>query len=106
MKRVLQYLQGTKSMGIVFEQKDGGDCVARFIDFDYASDLNKRRSTSGYVYFHKWTDFVEIYDISNKRLIYNRGIVYGTHGSIKQSNVVKGFGQLVRFEAIWYSSSV
>ncbi|KAM7464831.1 hypothetical protein LguiB_012393 [Lonicera macranthoides] len=50
VKWVLRYLQGTKSLGIVFERKDGADSVAGFVDSDYAGDLDKRRSTTGYVF--------------------------------------------------------
>ncbi|KAM7513548.1 hypothetical protein LguiA_003131 [Lonicera macranthoides] len=50
VKWVLRYLQGTKSLGIVFERKDGADSVAGFVDSDYTGDLDKRRSTTGYVF--------------------------------------------------------
>lgn len=35
---------------IVFERKEGADCIASFIDFNYVGDLDKRRSTSSYVF--------------------------------------------------------
>ena len=34
----------------MFERKDGADNVAGFVDSDYARDLDKRRSTTGYVF--------------------------------------------------------
>ena len=50
VKWVLWYLQATKSMSIVFEWKDGVDCVAGFVDTDYAGHLDKRMFASGYVF--------------------------------------------------------
>lgn len=50
VKWILRYLKGTKSMGIVFERKKGAEFVAGYVDSDYAADLDKRRSTSGYVF--------------------------------------------------------
>lgn len=41
---------GTKSLGIVFEQTYGASSIAGFVDSDYVRDLNKRRSTTGYVF--------------------------------------------------------
>ena len=34
----------------MFGQKDGANCVAGFVDSGYIGDLDKRRSTSGYVF--------------------------------------------------------
>ena len=48
MKGVFRYLQGTINLGLMY-RKDGGGLVG-FSDSDYAGDLMKRRSTSGYVF--------------------------------------------------------
>ncbi|MCO5570927.1 hypothetical protein L7F22_024657 [Adiantum nelumboides] len=48
VKGVLRYLNGTKDMCICFGKGDLS--VVGYIDADYAGDLDKRRSTSGYLY--------------------------------------------------------
>ena len=48
-KQVLRYLAGTMDMGIMFT-RDGSDQILGYCDADYAGDLDKRRSTSGYVF--------------------------------------------------------
>ena len=49
---ILRYLHGTRSTGICFERNDKG--IEKFsigyVDSDFASDLDKRRSTTGYVF--------------------------------------------------------
>lgn len=48
VKWVLRYLKGTIDTGLCF----GGDTcqVSGFVDSDYAGDLDRRRSTTGYVF--------------------------------------------------------
>ena len=48
VKGVMRYLNGTKDMCICFGRKKA--CVMGYTDADYAGDLDKRRSTSGYVF--------------------------------------------------------
>nr|KYP50279.1 Retrovirus-related Pol polyprotein from transposon TNT 1-94 [Cajanus cajan] len=48
-KRVLRYLQGTVNFGI-FYKKGGDEELLAYTDSDYASDLEDRKSTSGYVF--------------------------------------------------------
>ncbi|MCO5563394.1 hypothetical protein L7F22_017035 [Adiantum nelumboides] len=48
VKGVLQYLNGTKDMCICFRKGDLS--VVGYTDADYVGDLDKRRSTSGYLY--------------------------------------------------------
>ncbi|MCO5563946.1 hypothetical protein L7F22_017598 [Adiantum nelumboides] len=48
VKGVLRYLNGTKDMCICFGKDDL--LVVGYTDADYAGDLDKRRSTSGYLY--------------------------------------------------------
>ncbi|KAM7461045.1 hypothetical protein LguiA_029166 [Lonicera macranthoides] len=49
VKWVLRYLRGTMDKGLVFE-KSGTSTIEGFVDSDYAGDLDKRRSTTGYVF--------------------------------------------------------
>ncbi len=47
-KQILQYLQGMKSFGILYEKSNDGEIdVKGFVDSDYDSDKNSRKSTSG-----------------------------------------------------------
>ena len=48
VKWILRYLKGTADKGLCF----GGDTckVSGFVDSDYAGDLDRRRSTTGYVF--------------------------------------------------------
>ena len=48
MKWVLRYLKGTTDTGLCF----GGDTcqINGFVDSDYAGDLDRRRSATGYVF--------------------------------------------------------
>ena len=48
-KRVLRYLKGTASHGIVFTKSDSGECLG-YSDADWAGDQEDRRSTSGYLF--------------------------------------------------------
>ncbi|KAB2604853.1 hypothetical protein D8674_037140 [Pyrus ussuriensis x Pyrus communis] len=48
-KRVLRYLKGTISLGILYRK--GGHVELRgYSDSDYAGDLDDRKSTSGYLF--------------------------------------------------------
>ena len=51
VKLVLQYIKGTIDVGLVFEKDSTGkqECI-RYVDSDYAGDLDKRCSTTGYVF--------------------------------------------------------
>jgi len=51
VKWVLRYIKGTIDVGLVFENDSIGkqECV-RYVDSDYAGDLDKRRSTTRYVF--------------------------------------------------------
>ena len=48
VKGIVRYLNGTKKVCICFGNRDA--CVEGYMDEDYARDLDKRRSTSGYVF--------------------------------------------------------
>ncbi|KAI3467777.1 hypothetical protein Pfo_024440, partial [Paulownia fortunei] len=51
VKWILQYILNIVDVGLVFEQ-DGkiGQSVVGYCDSDYAGDLDKRRSTTGYLF--------------------------------------------------------
>ena len=48
VKGVMRYLNGTKELCICFGKKEA--CVLGYMDADYEGDMDKRRSTSGYVF--------------------------------------------------------
>ena len=51
VKWILRYIQKTVDVGLLFERDDTLDqSVIGYIDSDYAGDLDKRRSTTGYVF--------------------------------------------------------
>ncbi|KAG8502301.1 hypothetical protein CXB51_002217 [Gossypium anomalum] len=48
---ILRYLQKTVDVGLVFEQDEAlGQFVVGYVDSDFAGDLDKRRSTTGYLF--------------------------------------------------------
>ena len=48
VKSIMRYLNGTRKVCICFGSKEL--CVEGYIDADYVGDMDKRRSTSGYVF--------------------------------------------------------
>ncbi|KAF8712452.1 gag-polypeptide of LTR copia-type, partial [Rhizoctonia solani] len=48
-KRSLQYLQGTKDIGIVYRQSAGSTLIG-YVDANYAGDPNTSRSTTGWAF--------------------------------------------------------
>jgi hypothetical protein len=48
VKWVLRYLRGTSDYYITYSS--GHELVCGYVDSDFAGDLDKRRSTSGYVF--------------------------------------------------------
>ena len=51
VKQILRYILNTLDVRLVFQQEDkDGQCVIRYCDSDYAGDLDKQRSTIGYVF--------------------------------------------------------
>jgi len=49
-KRILHYIKGTTSYGLFYSSTDDFQLV-RYTYSDWAADLDKRKSTSGYVFF-------------------------------------------------------
>ncbi|KAG9458815.1 hypothetical protein H6P81_003323 [Aristolochia fimbriata] len=51
VKWILWYLQNTVDVGLAFERDESlGQCIVGYCDSDYAGDLDKRRSTTGYLF--------------------------------------------------------
>ena len=51
VKWILRYIQKTLDVGLIFKKDDMlGQHVVGYCDSDYAGDLDKRRSTTGYVF--------------------------------------------------------
>ena len=51
VKWILRYIKGTIDVGLVFKKDNTGkqECIG-YVDSDYVGDLDKRRSTTGYVF--------------------------------------------------------
>ncbi|KAH9793888.1 hypothetical protein KPL71_004697 [Citrus sinensis] len=49
VKWILRYLYGTVDVGLLFKKDCGQQCVG-YCDSDFAGDLDKRRSTTGYIF--------------------------------------------------------
>lgn len=49
-KRVLRYLKKTKSNGLQYKFDDNDLHLTGYSDFDYAGDMDTRRSTTGYIF--------------------------------------------------------
>ena len=50
VKWILRYLKGTRNLNIMFEKQYGEACIISFVNSDYVGDLDKRRSTTYYVF--------------------------------------------------------
>ncbi|KAK8352758.1 hypothetical protein V6Z12_A05G114100 [Gossypium hirsutum] len=51
VKWILRYLRKTVDVGLIFEQDEAlGQFVVGYVDSDFAGDLDKRRSTTGYLF--------------------------------------------------------
>ena len=50
VKRILRYLSGSLTHGINIKKSNGG--ITTFCDSDWASDVDDRRSTSGYYTYY------------------------------------------------------
>ncbi|KAI4331921.1 hypothetical protein L6164_016867 [Bauhinia variegata] len=50
VKWILRYILKTLDVGLIFEKNDVGQHIVGYCDSDYAGDLDKCRSTTGYVF--------------------------------------------------------
>ena len=50
VKWILRYILNTVDIGLVFQREQGGQNVVGYCDSNYAGDLDKHRSTTGYVF--------------------------------------------------------
>ena len=50
VKWILRYLRGTTDVGLVYDNAFTNSSSVGFVDFDYTSDLDKRRFLIGYVF--------------------------------------------------------
>ena len=58
LKWILRYLKGSSDVGLVFERKkETTECVLGYVDADYAGDMDKRRSMTGFA-FTLWGNLV------------------------------------------------
>ena len=49
VKRIVRYLKGTHNFGLLYKKSNSSSCEG-FSDLDWASDVNDRKSTSGYIF--------------------------------------------------------
>ena len=50
VKWILRYLKGTTDVGLTFDRAKMSDSVVGYVDLDFAGDLDKRRSLTGYLF--------------------------------------------------------
>ena len=50
VKWIFRYLKGTAEYGILFSRQPGTNSVVRYVDADYASEVDDKRSITGYVF--------------------------------------------------------
>ena len=85
VKWILRYIQGTIDIGLKFQKdKTIFNCLVGYADSDYAGDLDKRRSTTGYVFtmaggLVTWRSTLQ----STVALSTTEAEVYGNHRSIQ-----------------------
>ncbi|KAK8921708.1 hypothetical protein KSP39_PZI020256 [Platanthera zijinensis] len=50
IKWILRYLNVTLDVGLVFKKSEDVGMLESYVDSDYVGDLDRRRSTSGYIF--------------------------------------------------------
>ncbi|PKA59453.1 Retrovirus-related Pol polyprotein from transposon TNT 1-94 [Apostasia shenzhenica] len=50
LKWILHYLKGTSDYGLLFEKNSNSDFLIGYVDSNYVGDLDKRRSTTGFIF--------------------------------------------------------
>lgn len=95
MKLILQYLRGTLDIGLVCDRgNDIGSNVIKYVDSDYADDLDKRRSLTSYVSILsrcaiRWKSDISV----DNCFVHYSCRVYGNNKGNERINLVKIFGQ-------------
>lgn len=77
-KWVLRYLKGTASKGLIYSKSNqNGKNITGYVDSDYAADLDKRRSLTGYIFtFFGKCYKLEVFFTKCSGPIINRGRVH------------------------------
>jgi hypothetical protein len=68
IKKLWNYLFGNPELGTLYKCKGKNLILKGYCDSDWGSDLDKRKSTSGYVFLLSNTD-INIEDYNNKNLV-------------------------------------
>ena len=50
VKRIMRYLKGTSSLGLMYHANEEDSCLTGYSDADWAGDIDDRKSTSGYIF--------------------------------------------------------
>ncbi|KAF2294751.1 hypothetical protein GH714_016024 [Hevea brasiliensis] len=50
VKWILRYLKGTTDVGLTFDKAKMSDLIVGYVDLDFAGDLDKKRSLTGYLF--------------------------------------------------------
>ena len=50
VQRIAKYIAGTTNYGLVYQRSNGAEGIVGYADSDHATDLDDRKSTSGYVF--------------------------------------------------------
>ncbi|XP_055645374.1 uncharacterized protein LOC129781891 [Toxorhynchites rutilus septentrionalis] len=51
LKRVVRYIKGTKAKGLLFNRQSSAEPLVGYVDADWASDADDRKSVSGFAFF-------------------------------------------------------
>ena len=92
VKWILRYIKGIIDIGLIFKKDVTGKqkCI-RYVDSNYAGDLDKHRSTMGCVYIVPSTGQLALYSIVYCRVVYCGGRVYGPDGCYERCNLASKF---------------
>ena len=84
VKQILRYILNTVDVGLMPERDDNlGQCVVGYVNFDYASDLDRHQSTTGCVHSCKSTNELKVYFAIYSGSINIRSRVYGSYRGSK-----------------------
>ena len=82
VKWIFNYPRGTTDYGLVFGRGKGDSLVVGYVDSDYISDLDDRRSTIGYIdlYFWRRIYLLEVYSSIYCFIVRKGDEIYGYCG--------------------------